>query len=150
MADKITQSVKLVEGLKKPVRSEQVIKAINKLAPEWQVLCLDGTYQTLPHSQWISLASGCPSRNKKYALPDKDCNDFAAIFYGWVRQTYWGLNGCGLVLDWGGKHAYNVVIAYNDVLKEVDPLFIEPQHDNELKLNSLPCYNAKGKGLVIL
>lgn len=152
MSDKITSLHKQVDGFKHVVTPAAVSQAFAKAVPKWQIIMCDSKYTALPHSVWISIIENCPTKGLRYSLPVDDCNGFAISLAGWVRLNFWGINGCGWVGDFGGRHSFNVALCWNNIAPVDDKLqllWIEPQHDNEFKIGSLPCYNAKGEGLVL-
>ena len=150
MADKITPLHTQVDGFKKEVSANEVIDAFRRVVPQWQVLCFDSKYNILPHSVWINIISVCPTKSLKYALPEKDCNNYADVLKGWVKLNFWGINGIAWIGDFGGKHSFNAAACWNQPNQSVEILWIEPQKDLTFKLDSKPYYTSKGKGLVIL
>ena len=158
MADKIIPLHEQIDGFKYEVTANEVAEAFREVVPAWQVLMFDAKYTTLPHSAWIQIIEQCPTKGLKYALPEKDCNNYADVLKGWIKLNYWGLNGIAWIGDFAGKHSFNCAVCYRNIGKKPDGtplrmlqlLWIEPQRDLSFKLNSQPCYTDKGKGLVIL
>lgn len=148
MSDRITSLHAQVDGFKHVVTPAAVSQAFAKAVPKWQIIMCDAKYTALPSSTWISIIENCPTKGLRYSLPVDDCNGFAIALAGWVRLNFWGINGCGWVGDFGGRHSFNVAITPGRD-GSVNLLWIEPQHDNTFKIGSLPCYNAKGEGLVL-
>lgn len=150
MSDKIRPTHSIVDGFKHEVEASAVAEAFRKVVPAWQVLMFDAKYTCLPHSAWLGIIAECPTKGLKYSLPEADCNNFADCLKGWVKLTYWGINGIAWIGDFAGKHSFNCALCWNQPKQEVELLWIEPQRDLTFKLNSQQCYSSEGKGLVIL
>ena len=150
MADKITPLHSQVDGFKHEVTANEVAQAFHRVVPQWQVLMFDTKYTCLPQSVWLSIIEQCPTKGLKYALPEADCNNFADCLKGWVKLTYWGINGIAWIGDFGGKHSFNCALCWNQPNQDVELLWIEPQADLTFKLDSKPYYSSKGEGLVLL
>ena len=146
--DKITPLHSQIDGFKHLVTAAEVAGAIKAVAPHWQIIMPDPQYVCLPHSVWIQIIEGLPTKHLKYSEPSSDCNSFALSAAGLVRYHYWGVNGFGIVYDFSGEHAFNLALTWNAVQKAVDPLFVEPQADLTVKLNSKSAYTGKGEGIV--
>ena len=150
MPDRITPIHQQVDDFKHLVPANDVIKAFQKAVPKWSIECYDSEYACLPHSIWISIISQCPTKGLKYGLPTKDCNNFADVLKGWIKMTYWGINGIAWIGDFAGKHSFNCACVWNQPTQSVELLWIEPQRDLSFKLDSQPCYTSKGFGEIRL
>jgi len=62
--------------------------------------------------------------NKKYVSEKYDCDNFAFSFKAMVDRRF-GLNNVGLVIDWSGGHAYNIIVFKDGTVK-----IFEPQSDS--------------------
>ena len=72
-----------------------------------------------------------------------DCDDISTLFKSFVSLVC-GLNNVGIVIDYSGRHAYNVVILSNGVVK-----FYEPQTNEYIRLSNTGEYQLK-QGVVLL
>ena len=112
-----------------------------------QLLQIDSKYRALRTEDWKKVMNDSDTRTQKYIADFYDCNHFAFLFKAEVGLLL--VNGCGLVLDFSGQHAFNVAVIGDDSKKPAFR-FIEPQGDNWIIANSKPYYNLKGQGLIIL
>lgn len=84
---------------------------------------MDGQYWTANKDIWKLLVAWDWVNTKKYAADLWDCENFALLFKG--RSDYhFGLNSCGVVIDYSSGHGYNLIV-YPD--GSVD--LFEPQSD---------------------
>ena len=149
---------KLIKENVRTYSSQQVREAWQKQTnlAHLSLILDDQEYHALPQKTWEEIMKQSDTRSYKYIPEFRDCDDFAFLFKGELTRV--ALNGCGLVINFGGKHAYNVALVYDPdmVLKDTpdsDPLsfkFIEPQDDQWIILDSRPCYSTNGPGIVII
>ena len=109
-----------------------------------QLILLDSEYRALSDENWQQVMNAADTSKKQYLPNYFDCDKFAFLFHSEVNALL--VNGVGLVLDFSGKHAFNVAIVSGD---KPTFKFIEPQTDGWIQANSKPCYSMNS-GLVIL
>ena len=145
----VNQSVKdLISSTRKVFTSQAVRSAWQSDANllHFSLVLDDIQYYGLPTSTWEEIMKSSDTKSYKYIPEFRDCDDFAFLFKG--ELTTLAMNGCGLVINSGGHHAYNVgIIADSD---KPEFRFIEPQNDNWIITDSKPCYESKGPGFVII
>ena len=112
----------------------------------FKLLLDDSKYYALHSLVWKNVMDSTDTKSYKYIPEFRDCDDFAFLFKGLLAKA--AMNGCGLVINYGGKHAYNVGLVYGD--SGLGFHFIEPQQDNWIITGSKPCYSVSGPGLVII
>ena len=91
-----------------------------------QILTFDDYYHCLPKDLWIEICQFTHTDRMRYIRDFFDCNNFADTLRGLVKAEF-RLNGIGLVVNVGGKHAYNAVAAFDNGKLGIQ--FIEPQRD---------------------
>ena len=110
------------------------------------LLQVDDKYRALKIEDWHRVMAASDTSSYRYTASYFDCNSFALAFKAEVSRLL--VNGCGLVLDYTGHHAFNLAL----IAGQDKPTFrfIEPQAENWIVTGSQPCYNMKGQGLVYL
>ena len=113
-----------------------------------QLLCVDDEYRALKLEDWIKVMKNTDTSSFQYTPHFFDCNSFACAYKAEVSRLL--VNGCGLVLDFSARHAFNLALIAGK--KKPEFKFIEPQQSGDawINPNSRPCYNLKGQGLVYL
>ena len=112
-----------IEAQKVEVTPKQVVDAMGTNAPSLKFL--DRHYIALPETTWKRILTATETDNLLYVSEHFDCDNFAVCFTAEVNQL--GVNGVGVVLDYGRGHAYNaVLVSDEDGLRVVT---IEPQND---------------------
>jgi hypothetical protein len=87
-------------------------------------LPLDGTYYTVSKEDMRSISSWERTNRHDYEKAEYDCENFALSFMSSAQREF-GVTTIGLVIDWSGTHAYNMLV-YEDGSVEL----FEPQNDN--------------------
>lgn len=109
------------------VRSREVISAVydsglRRLRP----MLLDATFTALPMSTWQAILKWSDVDRVRYVASRRDCDNFALALSGQVSLRL-AVNGCGVVVDYSGCHAYCcLLVADGDDLQVV---LCEPQSD---------------------
>lgn len=115
------------------VTYKEVIKAFQH-SPIWrlQPQLLDRSYTALPVETWCEILAWSDVDRVKYVAEKRDCDNFAVALAGQVSLRL-GVNGCGIVVDYSGKHAYNCILVTGDFDKDgkedLKVLLVEPQSD---------------------
>ena len=99
-------------------------------AVKFQLIEADGTYWTCAPTEWNRILATLDTRNDQYVRDRYDCNHFALRAKAEVDYRY-GLNAFGLVIDWSGRHSYNIALcAYQSEGKQVlEWRVVEPEAD---------------------
>ena len=108
-----------------------------------QLILLDSKYWTVPIDTWEKMIARTKIDHKQYVAERYDCDDFAFSLKGRIGQLF-SVNGCGLVVDFSGSHAYNLIIT--DTLELAA---LEPQADRLYVGGTSPAY-AMQSGFVLL
>ena len=88
-----------------------------------EIFALDNKYQVTTQKDMKKIIDWDWTDNKKYVAEKYDCDNFAFSFKAMVDKRF-GLNGVGLVIDYSGGHAYNIVVFQDGSVK-----IFEPQSD---------------------
>ena len=145
----------LPDSLKDEIKKDRKVFDADDVRSAWQkntdlahfqLLLDDDEYYGLPEDTWQKIMEDSDTKTYKYIPEFRDCDDFAFIFKGELAQS--AINGCGIVFNSGGKHAYNVVIVNTD--KGPSFKFIEPQLDKWIITGSKPYYAKQGPGFVLI
>ena len=88
---------------------------------------LDGKYFICDEKAMKAIIDWDWTDNKKYVIDKYDCENFAFSFKAMVDKRF-GLNNVGLVIDYSGSHAYNIIVFKNGSVK-----IFEPQSDRWAK-----------------
>ena len=144
------------DKLKEELKDQYVVYDAKAVRSAWQaitdyshlqLLQIDEEYRSLSLDNWNKVLQASDTSKQKYIKNFYDCNHFAVLFKAEVGLIL--VNGCGLVLDFSGEHAFNLIIV-GEENKPPSFKFVEPQLDNWIVPNSSPHYNLKGNGLIIL
>lgn len=82
----------------------------------------DARYRTVSISEFMKILKEDKTNNLKYISETFDCENFAAIFKNRLA-LYYGITAVGVVLNYKGGHAFNVVVCSDGVY------VLEPQTD---------------------
>ena len=127
---------KQIEAQHQLVDADKVMKLFNKKKFNGiQPILLDRKYKVPTYEVWVNILDRNRVDRRFYKPEHFDCDDFAKIIYAYSSKEF-ELNSCGLVLDWSGRHAYNVFLFIN-LENKLDFSFFEPQDDCFLKENYL-------------
>ena len=99
-----------------------------------KMTCLDNKYVAVSEKEFQKIIDWDWTDNKKYVAEKYDCDNFAFSFKARVDRKF-HINTVGLVIDYDGGHAYNIIIFSNGTSK-----IFEPQSDS---------WPKKGSGMYI-
>ena len=111
-------------------------------------LFADSRYYCLHQDAWDAILAATVDRNKY--IPERfDCDKFARWWDGVVGHNY-EVNGKGIVLDFSGEHAYNIVFVWNGDGKtpSLTARFMEPQENKFVDLGSH--HHILTRGVIII
>ena len=103
-----------------------VSKAIGVAQMTW----LDNKYIAVPQKEFQKIIDWDWTDNKKYIAEKYDCDNFAFSLKARVDRRF-HVNTVGLVIDYDGGHAYNIIIFADGTSK-----IFEPQSDGWPKQGS--------------
>ena len=104
----------------KDMLKRDVSKAIGGAKMTW----LDNKYVAVSEKEFQKIIDWDWTDNKKYVAEKYDCDNFAFSFKARVDRKF-HINTVGLVIDYDGGHAYNIIIFSNGTSK-----IFEPQSDS--------------------
>ena len=131
------------------VTAGQVVKALRdaglgRLYP----YLLDQTFTALPASIWDKVLAWSDVDAVQYVSERRDCDNFAVALAGQIGLRL-RVNGVGVVVDYSGRHAYNVLLVGDQLVGgplELKARLIEPQSDRTVnvgdKLSGHEAYKA--------
>lgn len=90
-------------------------------------LCGDGTLTSLPRDVWMDFIEWSDVDRVKYVTNARTCSNFALALAGQAALRA-GVDGCGIVVDASGGHAYCCLLVH-DESGALSILLIEPQSD---------------------
>ena len=108
-----------------------------------QRLHLDSKYWACSKKEFEDWIEWDWTNKKKYIAEEYDCDNFAFSFKARCDRKI-GINAVGLVIDYSGGHAYNLV-----VFSDVAPELFEPQNDSWRKKGQSKMYTLTS-GYIIL
>ena len=114
----------------KDMLKRDVSKAIGGAKMTW----LDNKYVAVSEKEFQKIIDWDWTDNKKYVAEKYDCDNFAFSFKARLDRKF-HINTVGLVIDYDGGHAYNIIIFSNGTSK-----IFEPQSDS---------WPKKGSGMYI-
>ena len=123
------QMLAAIKAERRDVTAKQVAEAIqgstlSALRPS----LLDSKYTALPLEVWQAILEWSDVDRMAYIAEQRDCDNFAVALAGQVGLRL-GVNGCGIVVDYSGQHAYCcILVAEAD--GDLVPLLVEPQSDS--------------------
>ena len=107
--------------------SEEVMEAVGRSnLGSMNAACLDETYLGVSIDAWEKILAFNGVDSKLYRSERYDCDNFAISLAGTIPMR-WDINGCGIVLDWSGGHAYSALIVAGSEGCEI--AVVEPQTD---------------------
>ena len=95
-----------------------------------EILSLDKKYLVTNLKDMKKIIEWDWTDNKKYVAEKYDCDNFAFSFKAMVDRRF-GVNNVGLVIDYSGGHAYNIIV-FNDGAVRI----FEPQTDRWPRLGT--------------
>ena len=93
-----------------------------------QPMLLDRTYTALPMATWASILAWSDVDRVQYVAERRDCDNFALALAGQVGLRL-SVNGCGVVVDYSGQHAYCVLLVEDTARGGIYARLVEPQSD---------------------
>lgn len=95
------------------ISADQVLKYLLELAPvgaSMNFLILDSEYTVATVSMYRKIAAQDTVKYWPYreTIVKRDCNRMAMAFQVHLDEE-WDITGCAMVIDKGGRHAYNIV-----------------------------------------
>ena len=88
-----------------------------------EIKALDTKFWTCNEADWKKIIAYDWTDEKKYVTEQYDCDNFAFNFKARVARKF-GVNSVGLVIDYSGGHAYNLIVFSDGTWK-----IFEPQSD---------------------
>lgn len=120
-----------------------VWRAVRKTKCGLSISALDQTYWAVPFPVWKKIIEQTKVDEYRYVSERADCEDFSGLFKGLSAMLY-HVNGCGVVVDLGGRHAY-IALLCNDGGK-LSVKWLEPQTDEIVELKPGTAYTGtKGR-----
>ena len=150
MANGIRKST-LVSAIKRErvtVTSGEVASALLEFSGLRPML-LDSTYYAVPMFIWSMVLQYSGIDKARYVRQVRDCDDFAFAFRGEVPIKL-GLNGVGVALDFGMKHAYNVLLVHDPISQDVDVAAMEPQTDKIMTPERARARGGLVSGMIVM
>jgi len=130
------------------VESEFVAEAVNDYLDEHAEngsrLPLDGKYYTTSEDEMKQIVNADQTDKKLYRKAEYDCENFALSFMANVQGMY-GVTTIGLVIDWSGGHAYNMLVYEDGSIALYEPQndkFVEPG-DTDVRDLDYPFENVR-------
>jgi hypothetical protein len=105
---------------RKNMTQVEVSRAIGAAKKTW----LDNKYVAVSQKEFQKIIDWDWTDNKKYIAEKYDCDNFAFSFKARVDRKF-HVNTVGLVIDYEGGHAYNIVV-FSDGTSKI----FEPQSDS--------------------
>lgn len=91
----------------------------------------DATISVPTMDTWRRIIAFNVANEPGYIAERRDCDDYAKYFAACCAMN-WGVNACGLVIDYSGGHAYNALL-YRDATDQsahyLHVVGFEPQND---------------------
>ena len=103
---------------------------------------IDSKYHLCSEKDMTAIIKFDWTDRKKYVSEFYDCDNFAFNFKAMVARRF-GINSVGLVIDWSGGHAYNIIAFRNGSMK-----IFEPQSDSWPVLGSKMYKFEKGEIII--
>jgi len=96
---------------------------LDRTKGKMDIKALDTKFWTCNESDWKKIIDWDWTNEKKYVTEQYDCDNFAFNFKARVARKF-GVNSVGLVIDYSGGHAYNLIVFSDGTWK-----IFEPQSD---------------------
>ena len=122
---------------------ESLLEAIEEYEINVKRILLDTKYYLCGRKELEDILSSGLIETIKYKSNIFDCDNFALLFSALVNLEI-GINSVGIVIDYTGGHAYNLVI-----LSDGKVVFIEPQNNQIVELKEEGLYQLK-HGVIII
>ena len=124
----------LIEKTAHTVTGDQVRKAVHESAfMSLRPSLLDSKYTALPMETWLAILEWSDVDRVKYVAEKRDCDNFAIALAGQIGLRL-GVNGCGIVVDYSGKHAYSCLIVHDTAKGGCYVQLVEPQSDRPVQV----------------
>ena len=130
----------------KEFTSGDIVNAVADIPANYRRIVVDSKYRVPSVVGYQAMLRHIHTAQFKYAPKIFDCDDFSRVFQSFAN-VFFGVNGVGVVLNFGEKHAYNIVFYY----KGVHLLYsiVEPQADVSVQASKDP-YEWSSNGLIII
>jgi len=96
---------------------------LDRTKGKMEIKALDTKFWTCNEADWKKIIAYDWTDEKKYVTEQYDCDNFAFNFKARVARKF-GVNSVGLVIDYSGGHAYNLIVFSDGTWK-----IFEPQSD---------------------
>jgi hypothetical protein len=125
--------------------TEQVASFCNNIDHnvKWNRLPLDGEYWVTDEQSMRDIIEADLTNSHGYQSGEFDCENYALSFAARVQREY-GITGVGIVIDWSGAHAYNMLV-YNSG----DVELYEPQNDELIDPGQADKYAFESVSIII-
>lgn len=118
---------KLIRNTEVRVSEKDLLKAWkDSLGQKLDTVVFDSKYWGVPLATWEMILKYSGIDSGQYRSDRYDCDDFAIAFRAEVSKKF-SINGCGIVVDLSGGHAYNALLVTEG--QELSIRFLEPQND---------------------
>lgn len=114
---------------------------------------LDSEYRVIPLKQMMDVVQTCHVEAIRYQANYVDCDKHSRLLWSLIPVIF-RINNIGMVLDYSGRHSYNVVVVDADDDKPegdgdgLKVVWLEPQTGSAIKIHSEPYYSLK-RGLIL-
>ena len=117
-----------VDGSRYHASPQAVFEALRTAGlGQLQPYLLDSEFTALPMEVWQEVLDWSDVDRVQYVAQTRDCDNFAIALAGQIGLRL-KVNGCGVVVDYSGRHAYSVLlVAAPD--GSVSAALLEPQSD---------------------
>jgi len=110
------------------ISQSKLVDLLNEQLPEHKLLPLDGKYQ-IPHIDDLEKAIDETVIDEiDWVKNTFDCDDISMHFHSILALEY-SYNGCGIVLSFASKHAFNILISHRGSRYNLQVHVFEPQSD---------------------
>ena len=106
------------------------------------IFALDNKYLVTSQKDMKKIIDWDWTDNKKYVKERYDCDNFAFSFKAMVDKRF-GVNNVGLVIDYSGGHAYNIMVFSDGSVR-----LFEPQNDKWARIGTGQYKFEEGKILI--
>jgi len=122
----------------------QKLRDVNILNTGMHHKPLDNKYWCCSRLDFDAIIKWDWTDNKKYIAEKYDCDNFAFSFKARMDRRF-HLNNVGLVIDYSGGHAYNVIVFSDGTVT-----LFEPQSDSFPILNPVAGYYRCTSGFIVI
>jgi len=120
---------------------ENALSALPNYGDKVTRMTLDGKFWMVDKEQMKKIVEEDMTDKKKYQRDLFDCDNFSLMFVTHLADTY-DINQAGIVLDYSGAHAYNVIVYPNGKLELFEPQTGEFFSVGERNKNKYPLEKA--------